>query len=131
MRRLLREHAVPIALAVVLLALLGPQLLCMRYVADDVPAVATYTTVDGTGALHPRWSRVAADFAGPWAGNPHIAFYRPAVSLSLALDFWLFGASPAGHALLNLALHLLSTFLVWALARRLLPDPRSAPLAAA
>lgn len=41
-----------------------------------------------------RWSRVADDFLGPWAfGN--LNYYRPLVTLTLALELWLGGGAPA------------------------------------
>ena len=56
-------------------------------------------------------------FGGP-EGAPTRAFYRPLVILSFALDWRVWGGSPLGFHLTNVALHLLACGLVYLLARR-------------
>ena len=57
--------------------------------ADELLLVG-YVTEPGPDGLRPDWNRVAADFTGPWAfGNG--TYYRPLVTLTLALDHWVSG----------------------------------------
>ncbi|NOT00876.1 MAG: hypothetical protein HOP29_09630 [Phycisphaerales bacterium] len=71
------------------------------------------------------------DASGVW-WTPYglLPFYRPAAILSFALDFQFWGANPFGFHLSNLLLHLLSTHLVYQLARRLISAQRFAVIAA-
>ncbi len=101
-----------------------------HWIADDLLVIRTYTSLDEAGNLSARWSQVAADFVGPWGGNPSLTLYRPLSSVSLALDFTLFGLSPALTAYGNLLLHACSVFLIWRIGKRLLPDSRSGLYAA-
>jgi tetratricopeptide (TPR) repeat protein len=55
--------------------------------------------------------------------------YRPAMFLSLALDFKVWGLDPAGFHLTNLLLHVLNVLLVYLFASRLLGGRSFAPLA--
>jgi hypothetical protein len=102
-----------------------------EYGADDVRFVREYSVLQPSGEVQVDWSRVGADWAGPWAGNRNLDFYRPVVSTSLAVDFALFGFSPGASAVINTALHLLTALLLALLALRILPDRKSALLAAA
>jgi cytochrome c-type biogenesis protein CcmH/NrfG len=52
--------------------------------------------------------------------------FRPVINLSYALDRWLWGFSPFGYHLTNLALHAAAIVLLFALLRRLLEDARVA-----
>jgi len=98
-----------------------------EYGADDVRFVRHYTEVaPGTFDLSVRWGTVARDFVGRWGGNDSVILYRPLVSLSLALDFSVFGLWAGANALVNMLVHGLSAFLLFLLARELLPDRRSA-----
>ncbi|HZN41870.1 MAG TPA: hypothetical protein VFD82_23905 [Planctomycetota bacterium] len=59
--------------------------------SDDL-ALMTYLVLPGGGAEAVNWSQVAADFTGPWAfGN--LNYYRPLVSLTLAVELWLGGGA--------------------------------------
>jgi hypothetical protein len=58
---------------------------------------------DYTWVLHSR-SRSLADLARLFARDN--GFYRPVVSLSFAVDEWLFGGAPLGYGLTNVALAL-------------------------
>lgn len=60
-----------------------------------------------------------------------VGFYRPLVSLSFGLNFHLFGLSPYGYGLTNLALALVCGIGVVALSREMRLPPRSAATAAA
>ena len=101
-----------------------------HWIADDLLVIRTYTSLDAAGHLSTRWGQVVSDFAGPWGGNPGFTLYRPLASVSLAFDFSLFGLSPAVTAYGNLLIHACSVFLIWAIGKRLLPDRRSALIAA-
>lgn len=50
---------------------------------------------------------------------------RALVILSFAIDWALWGLAPRGYHLTNVALHLVNTWLLWRLARRVLPDTRA------
>ncbi len=56
---------------------------------------------------------------------------RPLVNLSLALNYAIGGTNPAGYHLFNLAIHALSTLLLFGLVRRTLADLRGAAAAVA
>ena len=51
------------------------------------------------------------------------ANYRPVVTFSYFVDYWLWGLNPFGFHLTNLLLHLMTTLLVYALFACLLPSP--------
>ena len=99
-----------------------------EYGADDVRFVRVYTERSGED-IAVRWSRVLADLHSPWEGNRTLTFWRPMVSLSLAIDFAAFGLRPGISALLNLLVHALSSLCLFAIAKRVLPGRRSAFLA--
>lgn len=86
-------------------------------------------------------SRVTAtgDFIGLFA-RPLMAgtrftgvalFYRPVASLSYALDYWLWGLSPVGYHLTNLALHAAAAVLVAVAVAAVTDRPAAGWLAAA
>jgi hypothetical protein len=58
---------------------------------------------DYTWVLHSR-SRSLADLARHFIRDN--GFYRPVVSMSFAVNEWLFGAAPLGYGLANVALAL-------------------------
>ena len=62
------------------------------------------------------------DTAGTWWTPPGLVveYFRPLVVLSFALDRACYGAHPAGYHFTNLAMHIASTLLVWAIARHTL-----------
>ena len=59
------------------------------------------------------------------------AFYRPIVSMTFALNWWLFGLDPLGYGLTNLALVLGILITLWRLSRALGMPAGAAILAAA
>lgn len=67
------------------------------------------------------WQAVLGEWSRPWLGMQGAATWRPVVTAHFALDLWLFGADPLGFHLSNLACHLASGALVFALIRRALP----------
>jgi len=69
---------------------------------------------DYTWVLHSR-SRSVADLARLFIRDN--GFYRPVVSMSFAVDEWLFGAAPLGYGLTNVALALGCAVAVASLAR--------------
>jgi Flp pilus assembly protein TadD len=77
--------------------------------------------------LHPgsplAQAPLASLLASDWSlEGPRSGYYRPVVTLSLALETRLFGGSPAAYHLMNVIYHLgASLALVWA-ARRILPS---------
>jgi hypothetical protein len=113
-----------------LLLLLGLPAKDWYFCADDLRFFRVYTTFDsGTGigtGLHVRWGSIFQDFLSTWKGNPYFQFYRPVVSLSLGLDFSLFGAHPGFSAIINLLIHLGSSLLIYLLVEETLPSRKSA-----
>jgi len=78
--------------------LLADELLLVGYVTEN--------TADG---MRVDWQRVLDDFHGPWAfgyGN----YYRPLVTLSLALDHWLAGGAESMLHCTSIALFALCAF---------------------
>ena len=112
----------------ILLGLAAGHAALWEYGADDVRFVRVYTEQHGDD-LAVRWSRVFADFGSAWEGNRTLAYWRPLVSLSLAIDFEIFGLRPGVSAILNLLVHALSALCLFAVALRVLPGRRSAFLA--
>ncbi len=94
--------------------------------ADDLRFFRVYTSYQANTGLHVRWESILQDFYSTWKGNPYFEFYRPIVSLSLGLDFAVFGAHPGISAIVNLFIHLGSSFLVYLLAEETLPSRKSA-----
>lgn len=101
-----------------------------EFAADDVLLFRTYTTVLADDQITTSWNRVFADFVGPWGGNPYVDYYRPLVTLSLALDWSLFGYHGGANAVINVLQHLGSALLVHRIALRVLPHRKAAALAA-
>lgn len=109
-----------------ILILIGYPAKDWSFCADDLRFFRVYTTFDLGHGLQVRWGRILEDFSSTWAGNPYFEFYRPLVSLSLGMDFSLFGAQPGVSALLNLLIHLLSSYVLFLLAEETLPSRKSA-----
>jgi hypothetical protein len=89
--------------------------LANRPVLDDGWAVVNHPhvrTFDVAGMF-----REQAGFAG---GVTVAGPYRPVAALSNAVNYALHGAAPGGYHAVNVALHAVTTLLVYALARRLL-----------
>jgi tetratricopeptide (TPR) repeat protein len=103
---------------VVLLAVVGVymQSLGGTFVWDDRLLVLDAPLVEKTASLgeylqHPFWMGGGAQPRDP-------TYYRPLVTLSLALDHRLHGSNPGGYHLTNIALHAASALLLLALLRR-------------
>jgi tetratricopeptide (TPR) repeat protein len=103
---------------VVVLAVVGVymQSLGGTFVWDDRLLVLDAPLVEKTASLgeylqHPFWMGGGAQPRDP-------TYYRPLVTLSLALDHRLHGSNPAGYHLTNIALHATSALLLLALLRR-------------
>jgi tetratricopeptide (TPR) repeat protein len=64
-----------------------------------------------------------------WHDYGRSNLYRPVTIATLALNHAVGGLDPAGYHVVNIALHALASWLVWALARRILPG-LAAPLVA-
>ena len=87
------------------------------FVFDDIPQIVRNPVVQSWRYApgyfnHHLWAQVQ----GAAIGN----FYRPLFSLWLLLNFTVFGLHPAGWHAASLALHLLATWLTWAVARRVM-----------
>ncbi len=108
------------------LLVLGFPALDWNFGADDLRFFRTYTSFFPKTGLHVRWETILQDFTGPWHGNPFFEFYRPIVSLSLGLDFAIFGNHPGISAFMNLLIHLGSSYLIFLLAEETLPSRKSA-----
>lgn len=113
----------------ILVGLAGWQCTLWQLGADDVAFFRNYTISDASG-LRTNVARIVDDFTGPWFGNATNPYWRPLVSLSLGVDFALFGAAPGISCAINLLLHFLSAVLVWRIGRAVLPGTRAAALAA-
>ncbi len=89
------------------------------FVADDYFHVAEAARLGE--ALTRGWV-LPIDAGGAW-WTPHglaVEYFRPLVVVSFAIDRWLYGDHAAGYHLTNLLMHVGSTLLVWAIARRVL-----------
>jgi hypothetical protein len=87
----------------------------LPFISDDYAIIRLITLPDA--ALN--WSTVLGDFY-----NQHLIrnpLYRPMYTLSYGVDFALWGTWPLPYHLLNLALHLISSFFVYLLALELVP----------
>ena len=71
---------------------------------------------------HPLWQGFATEGTG--------TYYRPLVILSYSIEHALYGLNPTGFHSTNVVLHVLTTLLVFLLARRLIRSDRSALAAA-
>lgn len=114
----------------VAIALLVSGVYRWEFAADDVLLFRTYTTVLADDQIATSWNRVFLDFVEPWGGNPYLDYYRPLVTLSLALDWTLFGHDPGANALMNVVQHLVSALVLHRIALRILPSPTAASFAA-
>lgn len=87
-------------------------LLFATFQADDYPAIAYASD----------WSHVAHDFVGSQYDLHFFLFYRPLITLSLAVDHLLFGVNPVGFLAMNCLAAILSGLLLHGLLKRLVPD---------
>lgn len=63
--------------------------------------------------------------------GPEVPYYRPLVTASFQLNYWLAGPNPLAFRLTNVALHVLASLLVFALGLRLTKNTLAAGLAGA
>ncbi len=82
------------------------------FMADDYPTIAYAGDV----------AHVAHDFVGPQYDLRFFLFYRPLITLSLAVDHELFGVDAAGFLFMNLLACVLSALLIYKIVRRLMPE---------
>lgn len=69
----------------------------------------------------PFWSMFREQFCGPWMGVRIVLFWRPVSTLILQIEELLWGVQPLPYLCVQLAFHLLSVGLLYALAGRLFP----------
>jgi hypothetical protein len=90
----------------------------LGFVSDDYAIIRLITLPEA--ALN--WNSVLNDFYTEHLKG--IPLYRPLYTLSYGVDFALWGTWPLPYHLLNLALHLASSFFVYLLALELVPGER-------
>jgi hypothetical protein len=111
--------------AVTALAYLGT--LSFGFVYDDKPVIVDDVVIRSWRFLaHYFIPQISADIAPPSSGT----FYRPIVFLWLRLNDALFGLHPAGWHFAMLALHVLTTYLVFVAIEKLTGSRGTAALAA-
>jgi len=111
--------------AVTALAYLGT--LSFGFVYDDKPVIVDNVVIHSWRFLaHYFIPQISAGTAPPSSGT----FYRPIVLLWLRLNHAIFGLHPAGWHFAMLALHVLTTYLVFVAAGKLTGSRRTAALAA-
>ena len=102
---------------------------CLRYdfAYDDNSQIVLNPAINSTAYIPEYFTKHV------WANiDPGAAplYYRPVFSLWLLVNYKLFGLSPAGWHATSLVIHLLATWLVFVLARRLTSDQLLATTAA-
>lgn len=104
-------------LAVVVVAAIGPYLPSLRgkFVLDDVPLIVRDPLVHSISNLPRVFS---TDFLRGSLG-PEIPYYRPLVTATFQINYWLFGPNPLGFRITNVLLHAAAAVLVLFLALRL------------
>src|SRR6185295_748051 len=85
---------------------------------------------------NPPWRNLRSLFAAPWLGISVVKFYRPVATLLYGLEIAAFGGRPLGYNAVHLLVHVANTFLLWAIAGRLVqafdgPGKTMTPFAAA
>ena len=112
--------------AVTVLGYLGT--LSFGFVYDDKPAIVDNAGIRSWGFLAHCFSPgISAGLAQSAGGG---SFFRPVTLLWLRLNYVVFGLNPAGWHLTMLAGHVLMTYLVFALVRRLTGNRNTAAVAA-
>lgn len=116
---------VRLAVVLALVAMLHIPSLFNPFVTDDFVYLATGRDLTWSGISEVLTSgTLDQDASGVWwTPNGVLPFYRPLAILTFAIEYRLWGLQPFGYHLTNLLLHLLCTFLVWRLARRLFAEP--------
>ncbi|HEY9784394.1 MAG TPA: glycosyltransferase family 39 protein [Candidatus Obscuribacterales bacterium] len=87
------------------------------FLADDMVHVSYLTRVFA-GQPWLLWQ----NFVGNWMQTAGTQFYRPLISITLALDYLFYGANPIGFHLSNLGFQTLSSILLFLGARRMFPE---------
>jgi len=120
-----RQHAMNACLVVVAAAIAFHNIFPNAFHLDDFYRVAGNP---GIQQVHPIWRH----FVDPSTMStlPRIAAFRPLLPLTLSLNYWWGGESPAGYHAVNLGLHVVSSVLVYVLVLQL-GRVRSAALIAA
>ncbi|HJU43437.1 MAG TPA: hypothetical protein VJ691_11505 [Vicinamibacterales bacterium] len=124
-----------VAAALALLAAV-PSAPSLRYplFADDYIHISRTDEIraDPVGGLARAWILRESD-SGAWWTEPglEVKYFRPLVVLTFLADRLVWRDVAAGYRATNLALHVATTLMVFALARRLLPSRESAVVAAA
>ena len=104
-------------------------LLCLALLVIYLPAVGHgFIKDDFAWIFESRVTGVGGLAALPLEAR---GFYRPVVSLTFAVNWWLFGLDPLGYGLTNLALVLAIALSVWRLGQKLGMPSGAALLAAA
>jgi tetratricopeptide (TPR) repeat protein len=111
--------------AVTALAYLGT--LAFGFVYDDKPVIVDNTSIRSWGSLsHYFVPHLSSINAAPGAGT----FYRPIGLLWLRLNYVCFGLNPAGWHFAMLAGHVFTTYLVFAVVKKLTANRATAAIAA-
>ena len=121
----MRYNALCVAIILALSALVYLPSLRGDFIWDDRPLILDDTQVHSFTGLSRLFVR---DFFAPGAEDSKYGYYRPVISLSYMIDWAVWGPNPLGFRLTNLFWHLLSTFLLFWLVRRLFPDSSWIPL---
>jgi hypothetical protein len=97
------------------------------FLSDDAMIAALFSD---TGQVN--WAHVARTFAADWRcyTGPEVMYFRPLVVVTEAIDAQLWGLSPVGYHLTNVAWHAVVGFALWRVALRLGAAPFAALFAA-
>jgi hypothetical protein len=104
-------------LAVVVVAAIGPYLPSLRgkFVLDDVPLIVNDALVHSIANIPKVFF---TDFLRGSLG-PDVPYYRPLVTATFQVNYWLFGPNPLGFRITNVLLHAAAAVLVLLLTLRL------------
>ncbi|HEY9869074.1 MAG TPA: glycosyltransferase family 39 protein [Candidatus Obscuribacterales bacterium] len=109
--------------SVLVLALAGLNLLCYYrslggyFLADDYVHIPYLNRV-----FQGHFDMLLQNFAGNWMQTQGTCFYRPFISLTLALDYLIGGANPVVFHVSTLAYQILSSIFLFLLSRRMLRE---------
>jgi protein O-mannosyl-transferase len=105
----LRVHVLAALAVGVLASIAYYPVLGSPFLADDFMIIRKLALSEGGT----NWGQVLADFHGPWMGADSRPFYRPLNTLLFGIDHFLYGTNPLGYHMSNLALNIVSAFLVY------------------
>lgn len=94
------------------------------FLSDD--ATIALVVPDGS---HVSWSHVRRTFVTDWLGGSHVGYYRPLVIVTQALDAAVWDLNPIGYHLTNAALHGVTGYFLFVLARSFGLTPLASGLA--